>query len=93
MTPRTDIKINDDGTITGVTEAVQALLKDKTYLKGTGSNVTIGGGTNPGTTTPVKRFKLSQLNDARFYREHEKEILEAQKAGQIENDLPNSGKI
>ena len=31
---RATIKVNEDGTVTGVTEAVDALVKDKPYLVG-----------------------------------------------------------
>ena len=86
---RSDIKVNDDGTVTGVEEAVTKLLEAKPFLKGN-NNLNIGSGTNPnqqGDTAP-KKFKLSQLQDPEFYRTNEKEIMAAQKAGTIENDMP-----
>lgn len=87
------IKVNEDGTVEGVDEAVNALLESKTYLKGDGSNSTpsVGSGGNPPTDANNQgkyKFKHSQIIDPKFYSEHEAEILEAMKSNQIENDLP-----
>lgn len=88
LVDRANVKINDDGTVTGVAEAVKSLLDSKSYLKGTGGSVKVGDDGNPGTDVTGKyKFKMSQLQDASFFTAHEKEIMEAQKAGQIENDL------
>jgi hypothetical protein len=86
---RTNIKVGDDGNVSGVTEAVEALLESKPYLKGKNAEVRIGTGSAPatGATGNAPRFKLSQLQDAQFYRDNEKEINQAFKAGTIENDL------
>lgn len=86
---RTGIKVNDKGEIEGVVEALTALLESKPYLKGTASQPTLGGGTNPGNpgNTAPKKFKASQIKDVAFYRENEKDILQAMKLGLIENDL------
>lgn len=85
---RKDIKLNDDGSVTGVEEAVKALLTSKPYLKGSPSNnLSIGSGTSPGDqASTAQKFKLSQIKDVTFFREHEKEIMQAQKLGLIEND-------
>lgn len=84
---RTNIKVDDNGEIQGVDEAVKALLESKPYLKGDGS-VTLGGGTNPGDGNKgAKRFKLSQLQDPKFYQENYKDIQEAQVKGLIEDDV------
>lgn len=88
LVDRANIKIDENGVATGVIEAVTALVTAKPYLKGK-TNVTIGSPTNPGADSGNQpaRFKLSQLQDAAFYREHEKEIAEAYKAGTIEDDM------
>jgi hypothetical protein len=89
---RTNIKFNDDGTITGVEEAVKSLLESKPYLKGTNNKI-IGGGSNPGEQPgSARKFKLSELQDARFYRENNKngEVDKAFKLGLVENDLPQN---
>jgi hypothetical protein len=85
---RAGITIDKDGGITGIDEAVKKLLSEKKYLA-TGNSTVIGNGTNPGDpgTPAAKRFKLSQLQDTVFYKEHEAEIALAYKAGTIENDL------
>jgi hypothetical protein len=83
------IKKDDTGNYSGIAEAVKALVEAKTYLKGTGSN-TLGSATNPGGNAGDSKYKFkhSQIKDPKFYREHEAEILEALRKGQIENDVP-----
>jgi len=87
LVDRSNIHIDDNGGITGAIEAVQSLVTAKPYLKGK-TNVTIGSPTNPGAdgANEPKKFKLSQLQDTVFYKEHEKEIDAAYKAGLIEDD-------
>lgn len=86
---RSLIKINDDGTVTGVAEAVEALKTKSPYLVGNGTTQRVGSSTgNPANQQQgVPRFKHSQLKDPAFYREHEAEIAQAMKLGTIENDL------
>lgn len=89
---RSKIEVGEDGTVTGLDEAVEALKTGKAYLfngKG-GSTTTVGTPSNPGngggTSGPAK-FKRSQLRDSKFYQEHRDEILKAQAAGEIEDDI------
>lgn len=83
------IKVDEDGNISGVAEAVKSLTDSKPYLIGQPMRPQMGGGTNPGNNNPsVPRFKASQLQDVKFYREHESEIMEAMRLGLIENDIP-----
>lgn len=88
LVDRSNIAIDDNGIITGATEAVQALVAGKPYLKGK-ANVTIGSATNPGADSDnaPKSFKLSQLQDPAFYKEHEADIAKAYAAGKIEDDV------
>lgn len=44
---RADVKVNDAGDVEGVKKALEALLKDKPYLKGKPGNTQMGGGSNP----------------------------------------------
>ena len=84
---RSNITVDDNG-VSGVSEAIKTLLETKPYLKGKAPDIKIGDGTNPGDgNNPKIKFKLSQLKDAAFYRANEKEILEAMKNNQIENDV------
>lgn len=86
---KSKIQVNGDGTIAGVEEAINALQSNKAYLFGKGNTVTLGEGTNPSdSNTQVKSFKLSQLQNAKFYRDNLKDIEAAQAAGTIVNDLP-----
>jgi hypothetical protein len=88
LVDRSGIHIDDNGNVTGAIEAVQTLLASKPFLKGKAST-TIGSATNPGEDSDAgaKRFKLSQLQNPVFYREHEKEIMAAYKAHLIEDDM------
>lgn len=83
---RSSIKV-EDGAITGVDEALTALLEAKPYLKGK-PQAAVGTGSNPSQTEGgVKKFKLSQIQDAKFYQTNEKDILEALKLGLVEDDV------
>jgi hypothetical protein len=89
---RSKIIVDSNGVITGVNEALTALLESKPYLKGSGQTPSMGSGTNPpdggqGNGTPTK-FKASQIQDPVFYKEHRDEILKAMRSGQIEDDVP-----
>lgn len=86
---RNGIKLGEDGSVTGVAEAVKALVDSKPYLKGgSPQKPNIGGGTNPNNpNNTVPRFKLSQIQDHEFFMKHEKEIQQAYIAGNIENDM------
>ncbi len=86
---RANIKVNDDGTVSGVTEAVAAMVASKGYLVN-GKPTPVGGGTNPANpnSTNQATFKLSEINDPAFYAAHYKEIMKAMATpGAIEDDL------
>ena len=85
---RVNLKVDETGAVTGVEDAVKALLEAKPYLKGKAGQVTVGTPTNPGQGTEgIKKFTLSQIQDPVFFRENEKDIDAALKAGLVENDL------
>lgn len=88
---RGNIKVDDNGNITGADEAVKGLLEAKPYLKGANqgnTTVKIGSGTQPGATnTGAKKFTLSQIQNPTFYRENEKDIDEAYRTGNIIDDI------
>lgn len=84
---RTNVKIDDTGTITGVEDAIKALQTSKPYLFGKGATATMGNPTNPSTSNAGIRYKKSQLQNAAFYQANEKDIMLAYKEGRIDNDL------
>ena len=90
LVDRSKLSIDDNGNVTGVSELVQNLLKEKTYLTGKPATTTIGDATAPGgaDSQAPKKFKASQLKDTKFYRENEADILKAMKLGLIEDDIP-----
>lgn len=85
---RSGIKLNDDGTVAGIDEAVNSLITGKPYLKGNGTTPTVGSPSNPNPSEgqPTKKFKSSQLKDYNFYKANEKEIDYAVAHGLIEVD-------
>lgn len=94
LVDRSKVVVADDGSITGVDEAVKALIEAKPYLKsGQNNNVNIGSGVNPDDNNAgAKKFTLSQVQNPTFYREHEKEILAAMKTpGAIIDDVTPRG--
>lgn len=82
---RTKIVINDDGTVRGVSESVDGLIKDKPYLKGA-NNRSVGTGSNPPDPDNNTEFTMSQIADPAFYAAHRVEILKAQAQGRIKED-------
>lgn len=88
LVDRSSITIDENGNVLGAVEALQALLTAKPFLKGKAGATTIGSPTNPGAdaNADLKKFKLSQLKDPVFYREHEEDITKAFNAGLIEDD-------
>ena len=53
---QSSIKVDDQGQVTGVEEAVKALLEAKPFLKGSsGSAANIGGGSNPDQSDSAKK--------------------------------------
>lgn len=83
---RGSIKLNDDGSVEGVEEAVKSLVDSKPYLKGAAPNVNIGGPSNPdpnGPGTPPA-YTGSQVRDHKFYMEHQAEIDKAVNEGRVD---------
>jgi hypothetical protein len=87
---RDEISVDEEGNVKGVEDAVKGLLESKSYLKGKVEVRNIGSGTNPsGDGSGTKTFTRSQVENPTFYRENEKDILEAMRHGKIIED--NSG--
>jgi len=82
---RANVKVSENGSIEGVTEAVDALLKDKPYLKGKTGGV--GTGTNPSNPEANSgKFTMTQIADPIFYEKNRDAILMAQAKGEIVDD-------
>lgn len=90
---RSTLKVDDNGTVQGIDDALAGLKKDRSYLfTADGSNPpqpTVGTPSNPATASGSGKFKFkeSQLTPA-FYNEHKAEIDEAGRLGLIEPDGP-----
>jgi hypothetical protein len=87
------VSVADDGTVTGADVALKELITARPYLIDKANTTRIGSPTNPAAPDAnpgVKRFKHSEIKDPKFFRENEKEIMQAMKLGLIDNDLPGS---
>lgn len=89
LVDRATIKLNDDGSIAGLTEAVDQLLKDRPYLKNI-KNIKIGNGTNPPDANDGGKIKMSQIQDPKFYQANRDKINEARRTGNIIDDRPGA---
>jgi len=94
LVDRAKLTIDDNGVVSGIDEALASLKTDKAYLfnkEGTPpTNPSLGTPSNPTGGTPPTgpaKFKRSQLRDAKFYSENRDEIIKAQQAGLIEDDI------
>lgn len=89
---RSKITIDDDGNVKGVAEAVDALVKEKTYLVGGVAQPNVGSPTNPANPGATGQFKLSQLQDPAFYAANHAAIQKALATpGGIIDDLAPMG--
>ncbi len=82
---KANIKLDEDGNATGITEAITKLITDNDFLK-TGGKNSLGGGTNPAGGTGQGEFTITQIQDPVFYQAHAVEILKAQATGHIIDD-------
>lgn len=80
------INVSDDGTISGVAEAVKALQTASPYLFKTPAQGSVGGGdTNPqGGGNTASEFSYSQIQDLAFYKANQPAIDKAVAEGRID---------
>ncbi len=83
---RSNVNVDDDGKVSGVDSAIEALAKDKPYLLSINRGK-VGSATNPADTTAgAKKFKFSDVSNVEFYQKNFKEIQEAMRTGNIDYD-------
>lgn len=85
------VDVDDNGNLTGVKEALEALKESDPYLFNSSNNNNnqtkrVGSPTNPGGNNTGYKFTMSQIKDQKFYQEHRKEIGEALRMGQVDKD-------
>lgn len=69
---RSGVKVDDAGNVTGVKEALEALLKVKTYLKGGTATGSVGSPSNPGAGNPPDPVEAAKkLAEERNKRAHQ----------------------
>jgi hypothetical protein len=80
------ISVSDDGTISGVAEAVKALQTSSPYLFKTPAQGSVGGGdTNPaGGGNTASEFTYSQIQDLAFYKANQAAVDKAVAEGRID---------
>lgn len=76
------ITLAEDGTVTGVDKAVEALATAKSYLLSTNST-TVGSPAGAGGA-PAGKIKMSDVRNPVYYQAHEKEILRAMSKNEID---------
>ncbi len=86
LAERNLIKVGDDGSVTGITEAIDAAIKAYPTLL-TINRSSTGAPTNPANPSDGA-IKMSDVQNPAYYRAHEKEIVAAQSAGTIVDDRP-----
>lgn len=105
LVSRNEIKVEDDGTVSGVDKALEALKTDKPYLfekpveqpaptpaqPKVGAPSNPNNGNNPGVRTTFKRSEIRDM-DHKTYQENRTAILQAQREGRIEDDISSRGK-
>jgi len=79
------ISVSDDGTISGVAEAVKALQTASPYLFKTPAQGSVGSGTNPaGGGNTQAEFSYSQVQDLEFYKANQAAVDKAVAEGRID---------
>jgi hypothetical protein len=85
---RSAVKVDENGNVTGVDEAINSIKTSKGYLFGTGSAASMGNPSNPGgDNAGVKRYKQSEIDAMPMdtYNKEEKDIKAAYNAGMVED--------
>jgi hypothetical protein len=83
-------KVDESGNVVGVKEALEKLVESKPYLKGAAPTQPVGTPSNPNpsqTENGTKRYKLSQIQDSKFFKANEKDIMEAVSKGLVDDDV------
>lgn len=91
LVDKSKISVDENGSITGVDEAISSLKTDRAYLFTTSGSPRVGNPSNP-NQPPASGdgrylFKESQITP-QFYNENKDKLMEAAKNGQIEPDGP-----
>jgi len=86
LVDKSKITYGEDGQISGVKEAVEALLAQKQYLLANKKGASVGSGTNP-PNLDTATFTMSQIKDPVFYQANREAIQKASREGRIRNDL------
>lgn len=82
---QSNISVSDDGTISGVAEAVKALQTSSPYLFKTPAQGSVGSGTNPANGGNTQsEFSYSQIQDLAFYKANQAAIDKAVAEGRID---------
>lgn len=83
---RSNIKVEDDGTVRGIDEALTSLKSAKSYLFN-GTNASLGSGTNPSGNQSDGKIKLSEVQNPVYFQANEAKIMKAMQSGNIVDDV------
>lgn len=81
---KSNVTVSDDGTISGVEEAVKDLASKSPYLFKTPNQQPVGSGSNPDGNNNSTEFTYSQIQDLSFYKENQPAIDKAIAEGRID---------
>ena len=93
LVDKSQITVDEQGNVSGVEQALESLKTNKAYLfnNTSGTSTNVGAANNGGTSTTGAtgryKYKESQLTP-QFYKENEKDILDAYSKGLVEPDGP-----
>lgn len=80
----------EDGNYSGITEAVESLIKARPYL--TNQSQSVGNPSNPGNGSQNPgTFTISQIQNPEFYQKNRDAIMKAQMEGRISDDRNVNG--
>lgn len=91
LVDQSKVSIDENGNVSGVDEAIEALKTDKAYLFNTNGVPKVGNPSNPSNPaqpgTGRFKYKESQMTPE-FFEANKKDIMEAYRLGLIEQDGP-----
>lgn len=85
---KSSLTVDDEGNVTGVTEAIAGLKKSDDYLFGSKTQRMgdAGGGTRQGSEGDPTVFTRTMIRDPDYFQKHEKAILKAMAEGRITDE-------
>ena len=71
------IKVDENGQVSGVKEAIEELIEAKPYLKADNTSSIGDGSSSSNNSNNLMKFTRKQIEDPEFFKEHEADIMKA----------------